>query len=323
MSDSPKLSIIVPVYNVEEYLSECLDSILSQTLSDIEVLVIDDGSTDSSAKIIQDYEHKDQRIKAYFKINGGLSDTRNYGLDRINGQFVTFVDSDDVLLDKGIFNKIISIFNIKQDIDIIQYDVIYKWNSPYEHKRHYPLSDYHKKNDILEGYLNEKIHVSCCDKIFRSEIFNDIRFPKGEISEDIAIIPQIVSKANGIYTSEVGSYGYRYREGSISTAIPKPQKIYSILRSYNKFINFCLKYNSVKRRAMQVYTDLIWNYTSIMRTHYQEEVLDYLKQPVFIKFVFKDWLKNRDVGLLRNIKSFLVCVCGVRVTFKLQRFFIK
>ncbi len=317
------LSVIVPVYNVEKYLAECLDSILNQTLREIEILVIDDGSTDSSADIIRKYASRDKRIKAFFKENGGLSDARNYGLDRVTGKFVTFIDSDDVLLNNNVFAQILESFNERSNIDIVQYDVVYKWKSQYEHTRQYPVCEYHGVENILSGYLNENIHVSCCDKVFRAEIFKYIRFPKGEISEDIAIIPQIVSRINGIYVSDVGDYGYRYREDSISTSAPKPQKIYSILRSYNKYLSYCLEYESLKNKTIELYASLIWNYTAVMRRNHKESLKEYFAQPVFISLTLSDWFKHNGKSLQSAVKSFLVCVKGVKSTSIFQSLFTR
>jgi len=319
----PILSVIVPVYNVEDYIAECLDSILNQTLKNIEVLVIDDGSSDSSASIIRDYELKDKRVKVFSKNNGGLSDTRNYGLDRVNGKYVTFIDSDDVLLNNDIFTRIISSFDEHEEIDVVQYDVVYKWNSPDEHKRKYPICEYHGTENILLGYLNEYIHVSCCDKVFRSEVFRDIRFPKGEISEDIAIIPQIAERIGGIYVSDIGDYGYRYREGSISADVPRPSKIYSILRSYNKYLTYCIKYEPLKDKTLDIYTDLIWNYTSVMCRNHKGCLNEYFAQSVFMNITFSDWLKHKGKSVKDVFKSFLVCVTGVKYTSRFQSMFIR
>ncbi|MFB4033578.1 glycosyltransferase family 2 protein, partial [Streptococcus pneumoniae] len=91
------ISVIVPVYNVEEYLKQCLDSILEQTFSNYEVILVNDGSTDSSGLICQEYAEKDTRIRYFEKENGGLSDARNYGIEQAQGEYLTFVDSDDLL----------------------------------------------------------------------------------------------------------------------------------------------------------------------------------------------------------------------------------
>lgn len=322
-SGQPVLSVIVPVYNVEEYLVECLDSILSQTLRDIEILVVDDGSTDTSADIIREYESKDHRIKAFFKENGGLSDARNYGLDRCEGEYITFIDSDDVLLNNDIYARIINIFNERINIDVVQYDVVHKWKSKYEHKRNYPICEYQGAESVLAGYLSEKIHVSCCDKVFKADVFKNIRFPKGEISEDIAVIPQIVKNIEGLYVSDIGDYGYRHRGISISNSIPSSQKIFSVLRSYYKYLSFCSNFKSLKGQTLGIYSSLIWNYTTVMRRNHKSDLKEFYSQPVFIKYSIKDWYRYRGDSIQVMIKSFCVCVLGVRFTSRFQSLFIR
>ena len=95
--NEPLISVIVPVYNVEKYLPQCLDSIKNQTYTNLEIILVDDGSTDSSESICEDYAKSDSRIKLYHKENGGLSDARNYGIERASGQYFTFIDSDDYI----------------------------------------------------------------------------------------------------------------------------------------------------------------------------------------------------------------------------------
>lgn len=102
MKKYPLISVIVPVYNVEQYLRQCLDSILNQTYQEIEVLLINDGSTDTSDEICREYAERDNRIRYFVKENGGLSDARNYALDRATGEYVTFVDSDDFLMEQAL-----------------------------------------------------------------------------------------------------------------------------------------------------------------------------------------------------------------------------
>ena len=102
MKKYPLISVIVPVYNVEQYLRQCIDSILNQTYQEIEVLLINDGSTDASDEICREYAERDSRIRYFVKENGGLSDARNYALDRAEGEYVTFVDSDDFLMEQAL-----------------------------------------------------------------------------------------------------------------------------------------------------------------------------------------------------------------------------
>lgn len=317
----PILSIIVPVYNSEDYLEECLDSILNQTLRNIEVLVIDDGSTDSSSEIIRNYASVDIRVKPFFKENGGASDARNYGLVKATGKYITFVDSDDVLLNANLYEKTIKEFSVHPQVDAIQFNVLFKWNSPYENKRDIYCKEYLGIQSILWGYLNEQIHTSVVDKIFKAEIIKEIKFDKGEVCEDVAIIPKFVAGLNGIYVYDIGYYGYRYVEHSVSNSLPQPNKIYSILKSYKKYLSLCIDYDEFKTDALNIYTSLIWNYTTVMGKYHKEFLNEYYSQPIFIKIPFLKWLKHRPATLQDNIKSFLVCVAGVKNVYRFQSIF--
>ena len=138
----PLLSVIVPVYNVEEFVEECLGSIVSQDYTNLEVIAVNDGSTDNSLDVIRTFARQYTCVTIYDKPNGGLSDARNYALDRCNGDYITFIDSDDVLLKTDIYSKIIEIFESDERIDAVQFDLVYKWKSSEEHKRNYPFRDY-------------------------------------------------------------------------------------------------------------------------------------------------------------------------------------
>ena len=111
------LSIIVPIYNVEEYIAECIDSILAQTYKDWELILVDDGSTDNSGKICDEYALKDNRIKVIHKENGGLSSARNAGIDNISGNLITFIDSDDVIIGKDTLQKLIDELTDDKELD--------------------------------------------------------------------------------------------------------------------------------------------------------------------------------------------------------------
>ena len=318
------LSIIVPVYNVEEYIAECIDSILAQTYKDWELILVDDGSKDNSGKICDEYAQKDSRIKVIHKENEGLSSSRNTGLDNISGKFVTFVDSDDIILGEDTLQKLIDIFVGDQELDILQYDVIHKWQSTEEHKRTYPFKTYYNKQDILEGYLCENIHVSCCDKIFRTEIFKDIRFPLGQISEDIAIIPQIVENTNKLKTTDIGYYGYRCREGSITNSSLPYNKICSILESYYKYLSYCFSYTDLKWLSIKIYIRTIWGMTSYIRRYYSNNINEFCNKDIFIRIKFKEWLKiSKNLPLILKAKSYIGCVLGPKWIFNFQNIFTR
>ena len=321
---SSLLSVIVPVYNVKDYLRECIDSIINQSYRNMEIILVDDGSTDGSSSICDEYANRDSRIKVFHKENGGLSSSRNTALDHVSGEHVTFVDSDDVIIGTDVYKELMLKLEKNADIDAVQYDVLHKFSSSQQHTRDYPFRIYNTKVDILDGYLSQNIHVSCCDKIFKTEVFRDIRFPEKQISEDIAIIPQIINNINVLETCNIGYYGYRYREGSISNSIPPYWKICSILSSYSKYLKYAIKYPEVQQKALTMYSRVFWGYLSDVRTQYPGEKRNIQKLPIFIKLNIHQWLKmSKGMGSKDKICSFLMCVTGIWSVFLVQALFTR
>lgn len=317
------LSIIVPVYNVEDFLSECVDSILAQSLTDLELILVDDGSSDSSGVICDRYAAKDNRIKVIHKANGGLSSARNAGLDKMTGKYVTFVDSDDVILGKNTFEDIVKILD-SDEVDVVQYDVIFKYKSPFEHRREYPFMTYQGKPAILKGYLEENIHVSFCDKIFRSEVIKGVRFPLNQISEDIATIPALVASIETLRTVPIGSYGYRYREGSISNSDLPYEKICSILDSYFKYLSYARNYPELNNLIFSIHAGILWYYISIVRRNYPEAFKDFKSRNIFLHISLREYLRVAGKFNRKDkIRVFATGVMGPAFAMRLQRVFSK
>ncbi len=216
-----KISIIVPVYNVEKYLPKCLDSIIMQTFKDWECLVIDDGSTDTSGVICDEYARKDNRIKAFHKKNGGVSTARNLGLDIALGQYVVFLDSDDLWLSPHCLSRLDSIIS-KTDADIIRFDyeaidecdsVLYE--SDYIKYRK-PFADKLIPNDV---FLSEIIRGEffCPLLIFRSSFADNLRFnEKQKFLEDMDFIVRMIPLVQRCYYIAEEYYGYRKCKNSAS-----------------------------------------------------------------------------------------------------------
>ena len=203
MLNKIELSIIVPVYNVEEYITECIDSILAQTYKDWELILVDDGSTDNSGKICEEYALKDSRIKVIHKENGGLSSARNSGLDIAKGEYITFIDGDDFISPDTIEENI-NILESQKGIDIIQYPVYYRYGKNDAYKKSIESKIISGKEQLWYSYMINEYHCSVCDKIFKKYIFENIRFPIGITSEDIYILPQLFNIAQNVYYSDKG-----------------------------------------------------------------------------------------------------------------------
>ena len=212
-----KISIIVPVYNVEKYLKECIESILSQTYKNIEIILIDDGSTDNSGKICDEYLKKDSRVKVIHKENGGLSDARNTGIEIASGKYIGFVDSDDYIA-KDMYDFLYQ--NIKREnaeISGCNRFLVYENKIEiYGKKECYEVMDSQRAIEMLctIGYIG----VSAYTKLYEAKLFKDIRYPKGKINEDMYTTYKLFDKANRIVYDATPKYYYRQRSGSITNS---------------------------------------------------------------------------------------------------------
>lgn len=219
MDLTPVIAVIVPVYNTEKYLRQCLDSLLNQTYKDFEVICVNDGSTDSSGSILEEYSNKDKRIKVIHKNNGGLSSARNTGLDEVKSPFVMFLDSDDTI-EPTTLSKVYSAF-LHNDIDFVCFNMeafadgntcqdvneMNKWlKVPYEHS---------KVQDLTFKRMRQT-NIHACNKAFKMSIIQDkIRFKKGFLYEDIYFTWYYMLMSKKVYYISENLYNYRIHQGSI------------------------------------------------------------------------------------------------------------
>lgn len=189
------LSVIIPVFRVETTLNRCVESVLRQNVEDMEVILVDDGSPDSCPEMCDKLAANDSRIRVIHKQNGGLSDARNAGIDISNGDYITFVDSDDWIAD----NTYPALLEIIPDVDILEYAIADK----------IPFKE-HIYDDVNEYWLKEQAytHTYACNKIYRRYLFERIRYPKGRIFEDVYTLPLLLQKTKRIATTNHGFYHY-------------------------------------------------------------------------------------------------------------------
>lgn len=227
-----KLSIIVPVYNVEKYLRRCMDSLVSQTISDMEILVINDGSPDNSQKIIEEYEKKYSFVKGFVKENGGLSDARNYGIEIAKGEYIAFVDSDDYIentMYETMYKKAIT---KEFDVVVCDFEEIYS--------DHSVLGTSKIKQDLMNPeQVKEQMHdiyPSAWNKIYKKELFDNLRFKKNVWFEDVELIYRMLPYIRSIGVIHQAFYKYMQRKGSISKSNDK--RIYHCLDNWNGIVTF-------------------------------------------------------------------------------------
>ena len=205
------ISVIIPVYKVEPYLSRCVDSVLGQTYQNLEIFLVDDGSPDNCGRICDDYAAKDCRIKVIHKQNGGLSDARNAALDVCTGEYISFVDSDDYVSDDFIASMYEAILKHHTKLAICGINKFDESGSIY--------ADYSpsKTERCVSGIeMMETVwRPSACNKLYHKSLFNGIRYPKGKLYEDLFIYHDILARIDKLSFTGKTSYFYFDRQDSI------------------------------------------------------------------------------------------------------------
>lgn len=208
------ISVIIPIYNTELYLDRCIDSVLNQTHKNMEIILVDDGSTDRSGEICDSYGRRDPRIRVIHKKNGGTASARNRGLEIAGGEYVGFVDSDDCVAE-DMYQTLLE--HMQPDIDITCCGRV--CISPRKKYKSYCLNNaevFPREKALEELVLLRKISSSVCTKLFRKDLFNNVRFPSGVICEDIPAVYDLFKLARNVCHVGKGKYFNYYREDSKS-----------------------------------------------------------------------------------------------------------
>lgn len=222
----PLITVIVPVYNVERYLKKCVDSILEQTYSNIEILLVDDGSTDSSGIICDKYSTLDNRIQVFHKKNGGLSDARNVGIQHMNGEYVVFIDSDDTIKN----NYIEYLYNLLEknnaDIAMCNFEYIREDGTLINNPQNTgEVLNYSQKDALSELLNGKRINTSASMKLYKSILFSDVRYPVGKLYEDIGTTYKLFLKTDHFVYGDNALYVYLCRKGSITKNVFSEKKL--------------------------------------------------------------------------------------------------
>lgn len=231
MTEKPLISVIVPVYNVQDCLKECVESIREQTYDNLEIILVDDGSTDGSGTICDSYALRDSRIRVVHKKNGGLSSARNAGLDIMRGKYVSFVDGDDLISSK-LYEMVIERFN-ERDYDLVAFGYCYFKNNGSMNRDKLCVVNKNLECDRRETFrLCLYKSISSCTKVYHKRLFQNIRYTEGVISEDAYILPDIIRQVKKCFFLGYIGYFYRQREGSITHSAYKNGDIGLVLGHY-------------------------------------------------------------------------------------------
>lgn len=320
-----KFSIILPIYNVEKYLSVCIDSILSQSYSDYEIILVDDGSTDSSSAICDEFAAKHTCIQVIHKQNGGLSDARNVGLKAAQGEYVFFIDSDDYLINNTVLSVISEKLNTQPDVVVFRPA---KWFEGSEQLliNNYDLSVSQEVispyNKCLELINKNCFFTSAWSKVIKRSLLinNHIEFEKGLLGEDNDWYYKVISHLCSLELINAPLYVYRQRAGSItkSYAVKNLDHLLWIIEKWIKFVNdgeLTENKKVIRSDLARQYCNAIIGYSTLKnveglypRLKRQNSLLQYSNNPRVITFR----KLNRLIGLRGTI--FLL---------KFRKFFIK
>lgn len=231
------ISVIVPVYKVEQYLEKCLDSIINQTYRNIEIILVDDGSPDRCGQICDEYSRKDERIKVIHKENGGLSDARNVGTKQASGEYLLFIDSDDYV-EHNLVEKVAEVIN-KRDCDMVLFDYIKEEEDGSSEECYSNLPE----NQMITLESNPEIIISTLSawsKLYRKEFYLKAGhwFPVGRYYEDLGSIPKLYLDAKNIVYIREALYHYNIRQGSIMTSTKYDKNYNDRTAMFNDIIRY-------------------------------------------------------------------------------------
>lgn len=295
-----KFSIIVPVYNVEKYLKRCLDSIINQSYKNFELIIINDGSTDSSEEIIKSF--KDSRIKYFKQENKGLSITRNKGVEVASGDYLLFVDSDDYLN-----NDLLEVLNnnLDKNYDLVRFQIDYDVDGLIKHTKG-PINDinFFSGIDAFKEISSYEIVEAACCYLYNREFFikNKFKFSENCFHEDFGLIPLVIIKANNIKCLKYIGYNYVIRDNSIMTS----QDYDKVLKKANDLL-YHFKYLINETKSIEgdlsifksfLANSLILKSITLKRNDYKKYLKELKKLKVF------DMLLNDTLG--RKIKKVLI-----------------
>lgn len=298
--NNPLLSIIVPVYNVEEFLSDCITSIISQEFCDFEVILVDDGSPDNCPRLCDEWAAKDKRIKVIHKANGGLSDARNCGIDAATGDYVWFVDSDDVITPNALTN-IAEIIKSNNTIEAVACQIIERKDG--QNRILGDMSIWKSDQSVISNadYVESVVSILPSVRyVVKRSIFtdNNLRFIVGVLHEDIPFCHMLINFTKSIGLLQEPVYVYRIRIGSITTT-SNIESCYSLVKSLKKINEFVD--NNVSDNDKCWFLNMIYDYFYEIFLR----IYPYINKPEYKLFMSKNglYLKNEFVKIRPYLKG--------------------
>lgn len=304
-----KLSIIIPVYNMDETLGRCVESVISQSYRDWDMILVDDGSTDQSGSICERFARKNGHIHTiHLEKNMGLSYARNAGLRKAHGEYVTFLDSDDYI-GENTLAEVMEVLNVHTDYDILEYPVYVNYGGKNPHILQFQRHEY---TDMSEYWLKAKAynHTYAWNKIYRRKLIASVNFPKGKTFEDVWFLPQMLKCCQMVATTSVGLYYYNANPKGI-THQATANDLLSLLEANLTVINMLHPTPSEISFPERLKDDFAMYYASVLNI-----LLDYSDATHRLPDVPFPLLPYRN-----TLKLKLLHIIGLKTLCKLHRIF--
>lgn len=228
--EQTRITVVIPVYNIEPYIKECLDSVTAQSYSNLEILAVNDGSTDNGRKVIEKCAEKDIRIRILDKPNGGLSDARNFGISKATGDYICFIDGDDTI-HRTYIQKLFQALGDDSDIAVCDMEYVYD-----DGHKEYSSGGIFTKTNVQETPSLIRINNSACNKLYRTNLFKEIQYPKGKLYEDLATVPIQIYRSRNVVKVNEPLYYYRQRSGSIQHHVD--DRVFHIYEAIDRVLEY-------------------------------------------------------------------------------------
>lgn len=329
-----EVSVIIPIYNVEKYLNDCLLSIVNQTFKHYEVILVNDGSSDKSYEIAKKYSEEYGFINLINKENQGLGAARNTGLEQANGKYILFVDSDDYISSEYISKLYNAAEKSNSDIVICGHEKIYEDNKSNSLQMlDLDCSKLYSNIEVLKFIFKRKIRCYAWDKIYKKELFDkhNIKYLEGRLYEDILTTIKLISISDKICFVNDSLYNYRIRKGNI-TSIKNEKSIVDLnysINEVNKYIKNLKLDDKLKNELINFNTsyilgslDMLSIYTSYNCKLFYKEYNNYYKDTRFDNYNIKDVITNRNIAgwIKRDFLLFKMKLLPLKNKFKNYKF---
>lgn len=309
------ISVIVPVYNTAAYLRDCLDALINQTYRELEIILVDDGSSDDSLKICLEYARMDKRIIVLDKENGGQASARNMGLDIARGEIISFIDSDDTV-SHDLFEKNVRFFDEDSELDVVQFPLYRNYGQDTAYTDIPKGGAFCGTVSLFSGWLEQnRISWIVCNKLFRRSVFKVLRFKEAMVYEDNDMVAEVLAIIRKLYISEEGMYYYWVRNNSTTTSAHSLKKEQDTQKVSLNILDKLEQLPELKQARIMMQSRIL-NVALSIQHIYKLPATDYLPED-FARNIDRKALRTAALPRKEKIKLFLLHLIGLKTFLKI------